>query len=89
MSTMLTVAREFISAEMDAMVAPKMTARTSPTKPAGRCRVTKGSWIHDDVSRHFGSCAQCREVDPFGQGVSRNIRSREARHSERIWSKSL
>lgn len=25
--------------------------------------MTRGSWIHDDVSRHFGSCAQCRETD--------------------------
>jgi hypothetical protein len=26
--------------------------------------VTKGSWVHDDVSRHLAACAQCREVDP-------------------------
>lgn len=26
--------------------------------------MTRGSWIHDDVSRHFGACAQCREVKP-------------------------
>jgi hypothetical protein len=25
--------------------------------------MTKGSWIHDDVSRHFRSCTQCRETD--------------------------
>jgi hypothetical protein len=26
--------------------------------------VTKGSWIHDDTSRHFSDCAQCHEVNP-------------------------
>jgi hypothetical protein len=26
--------------------------------------VTRGSWIHDDVARHFKDCTQCREVDP-------------------------
>ena len=26
--------------------------------------MTKGSWIHDDVSRHFNSCTRCRETDP-------------------------
>jgi hypothetical protein len=26
--------------------------------------VTKGSWIAEDVSRHFRSCTQCREVKP-------------------------
>ena len=26
--------------------------------------MTTGSWIHDDVSRHIGSCVQCREADP-------------------------
>jgi hypothetical protein len=26
--------------------------------------VTKGSWIHDDVSRHFGNCSQCKATDP-------------------------
>lgn len=25
--------------------------------------MSKGSWIHDDVSRHLGSCAQCRDAD--------------------------
>lgn len=25
--------------------------------------MTKGSWIQEDVSRHFGSCARCRETD--------------------------
>jgi len=35
------------------------------------------------------SGAQRREVDPFCQEVPRKIRSREARHSERIRSKSL
>lgn len=25
--------------------------------------MSKGSWIHDDVSRHFGSCTQCRATD--------------------------
>jgi hypothetical protein len=31
--------------------------------------VTKGSWIHDDVSRHFGRCAQCRSADPENKRV--------------------
>lgn len=26
--------------------------------------MTKGSWIHDEVSRHFKSCTQCRNTDP-------------------------
>jgi hypothetical protein len=26
--------------------------------------VTRGSWIHDDIVRHFRSCAQCRDVKP-------------------------
>lgn len=26
--------------------------------------MTKGSWVHDDVSRHFASCPQCRTADP-------------------------
>ena len=26
--------------------------------------MTKGSWIHDDVSRHFGSCVQRFAVNP-------------------------
>jgi hypothetical protein len=25
--------------------------------------VTTGSWIHDDVSRHFKACTQCRDTD--------------------------
>lgn len=25
--------------------------------------MTKGSWIHDDVSRHLDACAQCRGAD--------------------------
>lgn len=25
--------------------------------------MTKGSWIHDDVSRHFKACTQCHETD--------------------------
>ena len=25
--------------------------------------MTKGSWIHDEVSRHFRSCAQCAATD--------------------------
>jgi hypothetical protein len=24
--------------------------------------MTKGSWIHEDVTRHFESCTQCRDV---------------------------
>lgn len=26
--------------------------------------MSKGSWIHDDVVRHFKDCAQCRAIDP-------------------------
>lgn len=26
--------------------------------------MTRQSWIHDDVSRHFVTCTQCREVKP-------------------------
>lgn len=26
--------------------------------------MTKGSWIHDDTSRHLNSCSKCREVNP-------------------------
>ena len=26
--------------------------------------MTTGSWIAEDVGRHFRSCAQCREVKP-------------------------
>jgi hypothetical protein len=26
--------------------------------------MTRGSWIHDDVSRHFDKCAQCRDTRP-------------------------
>ena len=26
--------------------------------------MTKGSSIHDDVSRHFGNCPQCKAVQP-------------------------
>lgn len=26
--------------------------------------MTKGSWIHDDTSRHFSGCVQCREINP-------------------------
>ena len=29
--------------------------------------MTKGSWIHDDVSRHLDACAQCRGADPEGR----------------------
>lgn len=25
--------------------------------------MSKGSWIHDEVSRHFGVCVPCRETD--------------------------
>lgn len=25
--------------------------------------MSKGSWIHDDVSRHFDKCSQCRAAD--------------------------
>jgi hypothetical protein len=31
--------------------------------------VTRGSWIHDDVSRHFGACAKCRAADPENRRV--------------------
>lgn len=26
--------------------------------------MTRGSWIHDEVRRHFGKCAQCTKADP-------------------------
>jgi hypothetical protein len=26
--------------------------------------MTRGSWIHDDLSRHFDKCARCRSADP-------------------------
>lgn len=26
--------------------------------------MTKGSYVHDDVSRHFKGCTQCRDVNP-------------------------
>lgn len=26
--------------------------------------MTKGSWIHDEVSRHFKGCEQCRAANP-------------------------
>jgi hypothetical protein len=26
--------------------------------------MTRGSWIHDEVSLHFKGCTQCREADP-------------------------
>ena len=32
--------------------------------------MTKGSWIHDDVARHFNACAKCREVNPEAIRVS-------------------
>lgn len=25
--------------------------------------MTAGSWIHGDVSRHFGACVQCQSTD--------------------------
>ncbi len=40
--------------------------------------MTKGSWIHDDVSRHFGSCAQCREVNPENVRVAQPEELRRA-----------
>jgi hypothetical protein len=35
--------------------------------------VTRGSWIHDDVSRHFEACAQCRGVDPESKRVKHDV----------------
>lgn len=35
-----------------------------PALPTWEDSVTKGSWIHDDVSRHFGGCAQCKDINP-------------------------
>ena len=26
--------------------------------------MTRGSWNHEAVSRHFGACPQCRELHP-------------------------
>lgn len=26
--------------------------------------MTRGSWIHDEVRRHFGHCVQCKAADP-------------------------
>lgn len=33
--------------------------------------MTKGSWIHDDLSDHLKRCAQCREVNAEGIRVRR------------------
>ena len=35
--------------------------------------MSKGSWIHDDVSRHLAACAQCRGVD---------VENRRVKHAE-------
>lgn len=42
--------------------------------------MSKGSWIHDDVSRHFGACAQCRATDVENK---RHKHERPGRVSER------
>jgi hypothetical protein len=34
--------------------------------------MTRGSWIHDDVSRHFDACAQCRTADPESKRIKHN-----------------
>lgn len=34
--------------------------------------MTKGSYIHDDTSRHFKGCAQCREVNPEAARTSQS-----------------
>lgn len=31
--------------------------------------MTRGSWIHDEVSRHFRNCAQCSAADPENRRV--------------------
>ena len=33
--------------------------------------MSRGSWIVDDVSRHFEACAQCHGADPEQQRVKR------------------
>lgn len=32
--------------------------------------MSKGSWIHDDVSRHFGSCPTCSLLQPENERVT-------------------
>jgi hypothetical protein len=32
--------------------------------------MTKGSYIHDDVSHHFSGCAQCRKANPEAARVA-------------------
>lgn len=31
--------------------------------------MTRGSWIHDDLARHFKDCTQCRAANPEGARV--------------------
>ena len=38
--------------------------------------MTKGSWIHDDVSRHLAACAQCCGVDPENKRVKHSVPGR-------------
>ena len=33
--------------------------------------MSRGSWIQEDVSRHFNTCAKCRETHPENERVSR------------------
>ena len=34
--------------------------------------MTRGSWIHDDISRHLAACARCRAADPEGHRARRD-----------------
>jgi len=40
--------------------------------------VTRGSRIHDDVRRHFGSCARCKGVDPEATRIQQPAATRRS-----------
>lgn len=33
--------------------------------------MTRGSWIHDDISGHLRDCAKCRETNPEAERLRR------------------
>lgn len=42
--------------------------------------MSSGSWIHDDVSRHLGRCAQCRSADPESRRVKHDRPGQVSEH---------
>lgn len=40
--------------------------------------MSSGSWIHDDVSRHFRACGQCRDTDAENKRVAHRMSGAEA-----------